>query len=66
MFKTDLRKTRGLMQDNGGKVTFSGLTIEPFSTLGAEGTSPETARHAGWIKVRRLELKAANKMFQKL
>lgn len=45
---------------------FFGLRIEPFSTLGAQGISPEIARHAAWIKVRRLELKTANKMVQKL
>lgn len=42
------------------------LRIEPFSTLGATGISPEIARHAGWIKVRRLELKAVHKMVQKI
>ncbi len=49
----------------GGKATFFVHRIERFSTLGAQGISLETARHAAWIKVRRLELKAAHKIVQK-
>lgn len=55
-----------LQLDSGGKDTFFVLRVEPFSTLGAQGVSLEIARHAGWIKVRRLGLKAAHKMVQKI
>ncbi len=57
------------MEDNGWtvkkKAHFFVLRIELFLTLAAQGISPEIARHAEWIKVRRLELKAAHKMVQK-
>jgi len=60
------QRTRGPEDlDSGEKVTAFVLRPEPLSTLGAPGVSPEIARHAGWIRVRRLQLKAAHQTVRK-